>query len=93
MLAGSRRCLYWSSWKDFHDKASGVLFQIVFPPKSTIGFVSNLKQFLFRRCRRFSPNFSIIGFVLRELHLPEVEGVEIVCFFLNLNKVIFSPKA
>jgi hypothetical protein len=30
---------------------------------------------LFRRCRRFSPNFSIIGFVVRELRLPEVEGV------------------
>jgi hypothetical protein len=25
--------------------------------------------------------------------LPEVEGVEIVCFFLNLSKVILSPKA
>jgi hypothetical protein len=51
------------------------LFQIVVPPKSTVGFVSNLKQSLFRRCRRFSPNFSIIGFVVRELHLLEVEGV------------------
>jgi hypothetical protein len=40
-----------------------------------MGFVSNLKQFLFRRCRRFSPNFSIINLVVRELHLPEVEGV------------------
>jgi hypothetical protein len=40
--------------------------------------VSNLKQFLFRRCRGFSPNFSIIGFAVRELQLPEVEGVEIV---------------
>jgi hypothetical protein len=37
--------------------------------------VSNLKQFLFRRCKRFFPNFSIIDFVVRELHLPEVEGV------------------
>jgi len=81
------------SWKDFHDKASGVLFQIVFPFKSTIGFASNLKKFLCRRCRRFSPNFSIIGFVVKVLHLPKVEGVEIVCFFLNLSKVIFSPKA
>ncbi len=35
----------------------------------------NLKQFMFRRCRRFSPNFNIIGFVVGELHLPEVEGV------------------
>jgi hypothetical protein len=37
--------------------------------------VSNLKQFLVRRCRRFSPNFSIIGLAVRELHLPGVEGV------------------
>jgi hypothetical protein len=48
------------AWKDFHDKASRVLFQIVVPPKSTIGFVSNLKQYLFRKCRRFSPNFNIM---------------------------------
>jgi hypothetical protein len=51
------------------------LFQIVVPSKSTVGFGSNLKKFLFRRCRRFSPNFSIIRSALRELHLPEVEGV------------------
>jgi hypothetical protein len=62
------------------------LFQIVVPPKSIVGFVSNLKEFMFRRCRRFSPNFSIIGFSMRELHLLEVEGVEIVYFFLNLSK-------
>jgi hypothetical protein len=62
------------------------LFQIVVPPKSTVGFVSNLKKFLFRRCRRFSPNFSLMGFVVKELHLLEVEGVEIVYFFLNLSK-------
>jgi hypothetical protein len=37
--------------------------------------VSNFKKFLFRRCRRFSSNFSIIGLVIKELHLPEVEGV------------------
>jgi hypothetical protein len=37
--------------------------------------VSNLKQLLFRRCKRFSPNLSIISLVVRELHLPEVEGV------------------
>jgi len=30
---------------------------------------------LFRRCKKFFPNFSIIGMVVRELHLPEVEGV------------------
>jgi hypothetical protein len=76
-----------------HDKASGVLFQIVVPPKSIVGFMSNSKQFLFKRCKKFFPNFSIIGFAIRELHLPEVEGVEFVCFFLNLSKVIFSPKA
>jgi hypothetical protein len=32
------------AWKDFHDKAFRVLFQIIVPPKSTIGFGSNLKQ-------------------------------------------------
>jgi hypothetical protein len=31
-------------------------------------------------------NFSIIGFVMREIHLPEIEGVEIVYFFFNLSK-------
>jgi hypothetical protein len=41
---------------------------------------------MFRRCKRGSPNFSVIGFAVRELHLPEVEGVEIVYFFLNLSK-------
>jgi hypothetical protein len=51
------------------------LFQIIVPPKSTVGFVSNLKKLLFKRCRRFSSNFSIIGFAVRELHLLEVEGV------------------
>jgi hypothetical protein len=40
-----------------------------------VGFVSNLKLFLFKKCRRFSPNFSIIGLAIRELHLLEVEGV------------------
>jgi hypothetical protein len=29
----------------------------------------------------FSQNFSIIGFVARELHLLKVKGVEIVFFF------------
>jgi hypothetical protein len=37
--------LKWNSWKDFHDKASEFLFKIIFPLKSTVGFVSNLKQF------------------------------------------------
>jgi hypothetical protein len=63
------------AWKDFHDKTSGVLFQIVVPPKSIVGFVSNLNQFLFKRFKKFSQNFSIIKFTVRELHLPEVEGV------------------
>jgi hypothetical protein len=37
--------------------------------------VSNLKQFLFKRCKRFSPNFNIISLAIRELHLPGIEGV------------------
>ncbi len=37
--------LKWSSWKDYHDKISGFLFKIVVPLQSTVGFVSNLKQF------------------------------------------------
>jgi hypothetical protein len=37
--------------------------------------VSNFKQFLFRRCKRFSPNFNTIGLAVRELHLLEVVGV------------------
>jgi hypothetical protein len=57
------------------SKASECLFQLFVPLKSTIRFVSNINQFLFRRCRRFSPIFNIIGFAVRELHLLEVEGV------------------
>jgi hypothetical protein len=30
---------------------------------------------LFRRCKRFSLNFSIIGLAVRELHLLRIEGV------------------
>jgi hypothetical protein len=41
----------------------------------------------------FSQIFSIIGYVARELHLPEVEGVEIVCFFLKSSQGSFSFKA
>jgi hypothetical protein len=42
----------------------------------------------------FSQNYRIIGFVARELHLPEVEGVETVCFFsLILVKIMFCSKA
>jgi hypothetical protein len=32
----------------------------------------------------FSQNFSIIGFVARELHFPEVKGVELSVFFLQI---------
>jgi hypothetical protein len=31
-------------------------------------------------------NFNIIKFVAGELDLPEVEGVEIVCFFLKSSQ-------
>jgi hypothetical protein len=37
--------------------------------------VPNLNQFYFKRCRSFSPNFSIIEFAIRELHWLEEEGV------------------
>ncbi len=38
----------------------------------------------------FPENFSSIGFVARELHLSEVEGVEFVYFFCsNLIKIVF----
>jgi hypothetical protein len=30
---------------------------------------------LFKRCKRFSSNFNIIGLAVKELHLPGVEGV------------------
>jgi hypothetical protein len=64
------------------------LIKIVVSLRSTVGFVSNLNKFQFRKCRRFSQNFSFIGFAARELHLPEVEGVKIVCFFSNLVKIV-----
>jgi len=35
----------------------------------------SMEGFLFRRCKMFSPNFNIIDLVVRELHLPKVEGV------------------
>jgi hypothetical protein len=75
------------------SKASGFLFQLVIPPKFIVGFVPNLNQFLFMRCGRFSPNFSIIGVAIKELHLLEVEGVELSIFPLNLSKIISSSKA
>jgi hypothetical protein len=86
--------LKWSSWKDFHDKAYGFLFKIIVPLKSTVGFVSNFKKYYFRRCRRFFKNFSIIGVAIRELHLPEVEGVEtIYVCSSNLVKIVLSSEA
>jgi hypothetical protein len=72
---------------DFHELASGFLFKIVVPLKFTVGFVSNFKQFQFRRCKMFSQNFSIIGFVANELHLLEVEGVELPVFCSNIVKI------
>jgi hypothetical protein len=30
---------------------------------------------LFRKCKRLSANFNIIGLAVKELHLPGVEGV------------------
>jgi hypothetical protein len=41
----------------------------------------------------FSQNFSIIGFVTREVHLPKVEGVELSIFFSNLVKIDFCFEA
>ncbi len=41
----------------------------------------------------FSQNFNIIGAVARELHLPKIEGVEIVFFPSNLVKITFSFEA
>ncbi len=42
VVHGKNGCKKWT-WKEFHDKTFGILFQIVFPLKSTVGFVSNLK--------------------------------------------------
>jgi hypothetical protein len=36
-----------------------------------------------------SQTVSIIEVAARELHLLEVEGVESVCFFLKLVKIVF----
>jgi hypothetical protein len=41
----------------------------------------------------FSQNFSNIGFVARELHLLEVEGVETIYFISNLVKIVFRFEA
>jgi hypothetical protein len=34
-------------------------------------------------------NFNIIEFVVTELHLLEIEGVEFFVFFSNLVKIVF----
>jgi hypothetical protein len=44
--------------------------------------VSNFNQFLFRRCKRFSPNFNTIDLAVRELHLLEV--VDVVVEFMEI---------
>jgi hypothetical protein len=49
--------------------------------------MSNLNQFFFARFKRFSPNLSIIGFVVRELHWLEVEGV--VVEFMEIQPLDF----
>jgi hypothetical protein len=58
------------------SKTSGFFVQLVVPPISTVGSVSNLKHSYFERCRRLSLNFSLIGVAVRKLHLLEVKGVE-----------------
>ncbi len=75
------------------SKASRFFVQLVVIPKSIVGFVSNLNQYWFEKCIRFSSNFSIIRVVVRELHLLEVEGVELSIFSLNLCKVVPSSEA
>jgi len=72
----------------FPYKTLGFLIKIVVALRSTVRFFSNLILFQFKSCRRFSQNFNFIGFAARELHLLEVEGVEIVCFFFSLVKIV-----
>jgi hypothetical protein len=38
----------------------------------------------------FSQNCNIIRVVVRELHLPKIEGVEAIFFFSNLVYIAFS---
>jgi len=45
-----------------------------------------LKTVLVRRCKTFSPNFNIIGLVVRELHLPKVEGVIVKYGRISMTK-------
>ncbi len=74
-------------------KASIFLFRIVVSLKFIVRFVSNFKLFQFGRCKIFSTKFNIIGVAAKELHLLEVEGVEIICFFSNLVKIIYLFEA
>jgi hypothetical protein len=62
------------------------LVQIVVSLKSTVGFVPNFKKIQFKRSKISFQEFSIIGFFARELHLLEVEWVDIVCFFSKFGQ-------
>ncbi len=66
------------------NKPLNSYLELIFFLKSTVGFVSNFKKIQFRKCKISSKKFSIIGVATRELHLLEVEGVEIVCFFSRI---------
>jgi hypothetical protein len=74
------------SWKDFHGEASGLFGCLIVSHKSTVGFVSKLFQSYFGRCKRPSSKLSSIEPSVRKLHWSEVEGVELIVFFLNLGK-------
>jgi hypothetical protein len=52
--------------------------------------VSKLDQFYSARCKSSSQKFSIIGFVVKELHLLKVEEVELFFFFPQSKQVVFS---
>jgi hypothetical protein len=65
----------WSSYNNFQEQAFGLFTKIIISLRSTIGFVSNFKQFNFRRCKMFFQNFNNIKVVARELHLLKVKGV------------------
>jgi hypothetical protein len=53
--------------------------------------VSKLDQFYFARCKSCSQKFSIIGFVVKKLHLLKVEEVECCFFFFPQSKqVVFN---
>ncbi len=52
--------------------------------------MSKLDQFYFARCKSSSQKFSIIGFVVKELHLLKIEEVECCFFFPQSKQVVFS---